>query len=156
MYRHILVATDLTRASMPALRTAFSLAFSIDARLTVLHVTEPPYPAHHWFVAQSARDQAWLRELAASERDAAARLVDSQIAEARSPEHETVVVDKKISSGIPADEILAVARDVGADLIVMGTHGRRGIQHLTIGSIAERTVRTAPCAVLTVRAERAT
>jgi nucleotide-binding universal stress UspA family protein len=154
MYQHILAATDLTRASMPALRTAIQLAFALDARVTVLHVTEPPYPAHHWFVAQGARDTAWLRELAAAEKQAAVKLVASQVAEARAPEHETVAVETKISTGIPADEIVSVARDLNVELIVMGTHGRRGLQHLTIGSIAERTVRTASCSVLTVRAER--
>ena len=54
-------------------------------------------------------------------------------------------------SDAPADEIVGYARDEGMDLIVMGTHGRKAVAHLLLGSVAERVVRTAPCPVLTVR-----
>ena len=59
--------------------------------------------------------------------------------------------DASLRTGVPADEILAVAAEVRADLIVMGTHGRRGFSHLLMGSVAERVVRTSPIPVLTVR-----
>jgi nucleotide-binding universal stress UspA family protein len=54
--------------------------------------------------------------------------------------------------GKPAEEILQVARDEAVDLIVMGTHGRTGLRHVLLGSIAETVVRTAPCPVFTVKA----
>ena len=54
-------------------------------------------------------------------------------------------------SDTPADEIVRYAQDNNIDLIVMGTHGRRAVAHLLVGSVAERVVRTAPCPVLTVR-----
>jgi nucleotide-binding universal stress UspA family protein len=54
---------------------------------------------------------------------------------------------------IPSEAILAVAREIGADLIVMGTHGHTGLKHALLGSVAERTVRLAPCSVLTVKEE---
>ena len=57
----------------------------------------------------------------------------------------------KVTVGKPAEEILQVARDEAVDLIVMGTHGRTGLRHVLLGSIAETVVRTAPCPVLTVR-----
>jgi nucleotide-binding universal stress UspA family protein len=58
----------------------------------------------------------------------------------------------KVTVGKPAEEILQVARDEAVDLIVMGTHGRTGLRHVLLGSIAETVVRTAPCPVLTVKA----
>ena len=56
-----------------------------------------------------------------------------------------------IKEGKPATTILGVVKAIGADLVVMGTHGRSKLDHLLIGSVAERVVRKAPCAVLTVR-----
>jgi nucleotide-binding universal stress UspA family protein len=53
--------------------------------------------------------------------------------------------------GFPAEDIVRLATEVQADLIVVGTHGRRGLSHLLLGSVAERVIRTAPCPVLTVR-----
>jgi len=58
----------------------------------------------------------------------------------------------KVTVGKPAEEILQVARDEAIDLIVMGTHGRTGLRHVLLGSIAETVVRTAPCPVFTVKA----
>ena len=57
----------------------------------------------------------------------------------------------RVELGTPEETILRVAHGVGADVIIMGTHGRRGLAHLIVGSVAERVVRTSPVAVLTVR-----
>ena len=57
----------------------------------------------------------------------------------------------EVAVGRPARVIIETATNRGTDLIVMGTHGRSGVAHLVLGSVAERVVRTAPCAVLTVR-----
>jgi universal stress protein A len=56
-----------------------------------------------------------------------------------------------IKSGDPAQVIISVAREIGADLIVIATHGRRGLAHLIMGSVTEKVVREAPCTVLTIR-----
>ncbi len=56
-----------------------------------------------------------------------------------------------VATGVPFVEIVRTARETGADLIVMGSHGRTGLEHLLIGSVAERVVRKAPCSVLVVR-----
>jgi universal stress protein A len=74
-----------------------------------------------------------------------ADLVRSHLAD---PESATA----KVTVGKPAEEILQVARDEAVDLIVMGTHGRTGLRHVLLGSIAETVVRTAPCPVFTVKA----
>lgn len=61
-------------------------------------------------------------------------------------EVETIVVE-----GVPYNEIVNTAKEIGADMIVIGTHGRTGLAHFTLGSVAENVVRKAPCPVLTVR-----
>ena len=66
-------------------------------------------------------------------------------------ESQHVPVTTSVSAGYPATVIAARAGTIGADLIVMGTHGRSGVSHLLMGSVAERVMRTAPCPVLTVR-----
>jgi nucleotide-binding universal stress UspA family protein len=60
----------------------------------------------------------------------------------------------EVAVGHPADTIVRVAQQRSADLIVMGTHGRTGLQHVLLGSVAEKVVRLAPCPVLTVRDQR--
>jgi len=62
------------------------------------------------------------------------------------------LVERFVVEGHPPTEIAHIAREMEADLIVMGTHGRTGMAHLFMGSVAERVVRTAPCPVLTLRA----
>jgi nucleotide-binding universal stress UspA family protein len=64
---------------------------------------------------------------------------------------EAVPVQVNVAVGTPAEEILRVAREEKVDLIVMGTHGRTGLRHLLLGSVAEEVTRHAPCPVFTVR-----
>jgi nucleotide-binding universal stress UspA family protein len=56
-----------------------------------------------------------------------------------------------LTSNTPAQSIVSYARDAGIDLVIVGTHGKGGIEHFAIGSVAERVVRLAPCPVLTIR-----
>jgi universal stress protein A len=60
-------------------------------------------------------------------------------------------MESKVAVGKPAEEILPVAREEGVDVIVMGTHGRTGVRHLLLGSVAEEVTRHAPCPAFTVR-----
>ncbi|MGE5849127.1 MAG: universal stress protein, partial [Candidatus Methylomirabilota bacterium] len=62
-----------------------------------------------------------------------------------------VPVETRVVTGIPYDDILRIGAELRADLIIMGTHGRTGVSHLFMGSVAEKVVRRAPCPVLTVR-----
>jgi nucleotide-binding universal stress UspA family protein len=62
-------------------------------------------------------------------------------------------VSSEVSPVMPSEAILAISREIGADLIVMGTHGHTGLKHALLGSVAERTIRLAPCSVLTVKEE---
>lgn len=151
MVKHILVASDLTSASAPAMRTAIDLARRLDATVTVLHVVAPPYDEGGLFTTLTAGDRAYLRSLCEREQHAAAQVLREQVqgcVEGRDP----VPVTPRVQLGTPADGIIAAAEAVGADVIVLGTHGRTGWQHVVLGSVAERVVRRSRIPVLTVRA----
>ena len=147
-----LIATDLTEASAEALRAGLTLARRLGAAATVLHVTAPARPARAPFVPLDEREATFYEELAERERLAARRILDEQVERYRADggEVETLVV-----AGDPLEVILSIARTGGADLVVTGTHGRKGLAHALLGSVAERCVREAPCPVLTVRSPEA-
>jgi len=145
MYRKILVATDLTEASGPAIRAALALAKEGGGEVTVLHVTEPAYPAHHWYVPYIGDDAQVLRDIVARELDAARKALETQVELAGGGGRPVVRV------GRPATVIVDTARELDADLVVVGTHGRTGLEHVLLGSVAEHVVRTASSPVLTVR-----
>jgi nucleotide-binding universal stress UspA family protein len=151
MYRRILVATDLTESSRPALQTGLELAHRLGAKLEILHVVEPPYRTRGWYSPYSADENTFLQGVSVRQAEAAQRVLDDQVKEA--DRESKVQVKSVVKVGVPADSIIETAKDSGADLVVVGTHARQGFQHVFLGSIAERVVRTAPCPVLTVRAE---
>jgi nucleotide-binding universal stress UspA family protein len=144
--KHILVPTDLSEGAEQALAYACELARTLDAEIHLLNVVGiPSLGVPELGVAMTAtvidqlvvENQTALRELARSR--CAARL--GQVL---------------IKAGDPRDMIHRTAHELGVDLIVMGTHGRRGITRALLGSVAESVVRSAPCAVLTVRLREAT
>ncbi|MBI4508899.1 MAG: universal stress protein [Deltaproteobacteria bacterium] len=152
MYQRILVATDLTDASRAAVGTALELARTLGGKVTALHVTEPPYDTRRWFLPLDSRERAFFQQIIDREREAAERLLNEQVKEADPAHHDTSGVSSLVRSGIPSELIVQTAVEEGVGLIVMGTHGRTGLKHALLGSIAERVVRTSPCPVLTVRA----
>jgi len=145
-FSRILVPTDFGSASDAALECAKELARRFDACLYVLHVVEDPTATGVWtpdvYIAASAELRDRLLE------DARRRLG------ALFTEHEhqqfNPVAEARVGSA--AQVIGEFAREHTTDLIVMGTHGRRGLSHMFLGSVAERMVRTAPCPVLTLHA----
>jgi nucleotide-binding universal stress UspA family protein len=142
MWRKILVANDLSDASRPALDAALELARVLGAELTVLYVSVPVYPVNHWYVPHVGDDAATLRAIAERE-EAAAR---AKLAADTRGSSATVLV----KVGAPAEVILETAATLAADLIVVGTHGREGVERLLLGSVAEKVSRKASCSVLTV------
>ncbi len=98
----------------------------------------------------TAADREYLQSLARREQDAAKKVLEQQI-EAAQPDAPAANARAMVLAGYPAETIPVVAREEDADLLVVGTHARKGFQHLVLGSVAERVVRTATCAVLTVR-----
>jgi nucleotide-binding universal stress UspA family protein len=147
MYKKILVATDLTPASEPAVRAALDLAQVLGAHVTALHVLDAPLESNTWFLPDSPEMVALRAAIAQEEATVHGQLA----AQIGALAHGAVNVTAVVRRGNPVDIIRAVADDISADLLVLGTHGRRGIQHALIGSVAERVVRTADQAVLTIR-----
>lgn len=134
-FQRILVPTDYSRCSDAALALATSFARKLGSVLTLVHVID------------EADQLRATTELAAATRatrhelDARARLAGG------------VVVHTLVRTGEPWQEILAAAAESRADLIVLGTHGRRGFARMFLGSTAEKVVRLATIPVLTVRGE---
>lgn len=152
MFHKILFATDLTEASRPALQNAVELAQRLGTGMIALHVVEPTYESRHWYMPLVAQESEVFAGVAKRQKEAAQRVLADQVAQATSTMEDDVCVETVVRSGLPSDVIPSMAKELGADLIVMGTHARKGIQHFMLGSIAERVVRTADCPVLTVRA----
>ena len=139
----ILVPLDFSEPSMHALTYAKTLAESLGASLDLLYIVPNPYVADPSGLYM-ALPQNLLDDF---EREARIRLEHTLTPE----ERKTFKARSSVRTGDPLVEIVEHARLTAADLIVMGTHGRTGVSHLFLGSVAERVVRSAPCAVLTVR-----
>ena len=147
-FSRILVPMDFGAASDAALTQAKELAAAFNARLFLLHIVEDPSATGAWAPEVYVAASAELRETLL--RDARQRL-ESVLTAA---ERERFKASLDVRVGTAADGIGAFAREKTIDLIVMGTHGRRGLAHMFLGSVAERVVRTAPCPVLTTRGDR--
>jgi universal stress protein A len=135
----ILVATDFGEAADAALSYGRALARTFGGTLHLLHVTENQF----------------LRPMAANPHDA--NEATRRRLTALLGDHDRRGLDADVTletSDAPAEAIVEYAARIEADLIVMGTHGRTGLDRLLTGSVAEHVVRTAPCPVLTVRSCR--
>jgi len=141
---HILVPVDFSAHSVRSLEYAVALASRFHASLELMHVAEDPATAA-WAAEGAVLDVAGIR--AALVEDAERQLVEYR---AR-VEALDMAAMTTVRIGSPASAIVEHAQAVRADLIVMGTHGRSGISHLFLGSVAERVVRHASCPVFTVR-----
>ena len=142
----ILVPTDFSEPSDAALEYATTLAGNLGASLHLLHIFEDPYLYGGAIAAEMyAPVPADLRE---SLRDEAKTRLRERIEKLDAGRFHTTA---EVYTGPSAKAITDYATAQNIDLIVMGTHGRGGMAHLLLGSVAERIVRTAPCPVLTVR-----
>jgi nucleotide-binding universal stress UspA family protein len=141
----ILVPVDFSAHSDKAVRYAMTLATKFGARLSLLHVIEDPFVTGAW------RAEAFVPNIPELLNELV-RAAEGQIAESKKRlAAQGCVVETAVVTGQPSHAIVAHATEGGFDLIVMGTHGRTGLSHAFMGSIAERVVQKAPCAVLTVR-----
>jgi universal stress protein A len=141
----IVVPVDFSEASERAIDYAGGLARLLGASLHLIHVVEeivvPSGP-----MELCLPDTSTLRErLHADARSQLAAIVARL--KAAGPQR----VTREIRDGLPAESIAQVTVDCGADLVIMATHGRTGLAHLLMGSVAERVIRTAPCPVLVIR-----
>jgi nucleotide-binding universal stress UspA family protein len=146
--RRILVPTDFSAPSDAALDFAKTIATTFGASLHLLHVFEDPFVTGAFAAEAYAPMPPATR--AALLADARARLKHRLTQD----EQARFDASAELVTGVSAMAIVEYARDHEIDLIVMGTHGRTGMAHLLIGSVAERVVRLAPCPVLTVHQDR--
>ncbi len=143
MIKHILVPTDFSSTSEAALEMAAELARRFDASITLFHVHQvPSYLYPDGMMPVPSRLLQDLEETVVGELKRLAERLQTQ----------GFRVDLRHTIGSPAGEICHAAEELHVDLIVMGTHGRGGLGHMLLGSVAEKVVQKAHCPVLTVHA----
>jgi nucleotide-binding universal stress UspA family protein len=142
--RHILCAVDFSRPSEFALTYAALMAKKLGARLTAMHAFE--------LMSDIFPDDASLDRDAI---DTAVRHgIDAQLKDMVTRCAQGVPIERHLAEGVAYRTIVGEADRLGADLIIVGTHGRTGLPHLLLGSVARRVVRTARVPVLTARAPK--
>ena len=141
----ILLPSDFSNYAATATKYACELATKFDAELHLLHTLELHLASTPDFGLGLALPKYIAESRTAAEKSLA-RLLDPKWSSGR-----TVI--QAVLEGSPRAEIVRYARKQDIDLIVLSTHGRTGLSHVLMGSIAESVVRTAPCPVLTVRPE---
>jgi len=145
-FNHLLVPLDFEEPSQHALEAAIELARRFGSQLTLLHVYEVPSYVY-------AQPGTLGVDLAGPIADAAREVLEKTLREAQT---KVAGAKAQLRRGAPATEILAAVADVRPDLVVMGTHGRKGVRHALLGSVAEKVVRHSPVPVLTLREEAST
>ncbi|MGH8613589.1 MAG: universal stress protein [Gammaproteobacteria bacterium] len=147
--RSLLIPTDFSDLTEHTLDYAIGLAVALNASVEILHVHYSPALSLQNGDLTMPVDPTLEVEYEASAQQRLDKLAEKYRASG-------VTVSGRLLSGVPHAEIIRAAEEGGADLIVMGTHGRTGLAHLMMGSVAERVVRGSPIPVLTVpSAERA-
>ncbi len=136
-YKKILFATDFSPASEAALKYATALSRDSGATLLILHVEElpTPYAGGEMLLPQPEYPNPEIR-----------RMLEAVV-----PTDKNVKYEHHLVLGTPAEDIVRVAAEQHADLIVIGTHGRTGLKRVLIGSVAEAVMRRAACPVLTLK-----
>jgi len=145
---HILVPTDFSDASALATQAAAVLAERLDCKVTLVHVHDPDglrAPAQmSWSPERLGTVEAEVKKIAHADLEKVAADHFGEVGE---------VSVELLDDESPSRAICRRAEEIGADLIVISTHGRAGLKHLLIGSVAERVVRHSPVPVLTLRSK---
>ena len=142
-FKSILFATDFSESSDHAFEYAYTVAKCFDAKLLVLHVINELVDLRGFYVPHISIDK--LEEEMA---ESAHKMMDKFI-ETHSQGYDHI--QSIVAPGIPYDEILKKAEEESVDMIVLGTHGRTGLDHVLFGSTAEKVVRKSPVPVMTIR-----
>ncbi len=139
----ILFPTDFSNGARAAMDHAVSLARDYKARIILLYVIQDISIAE-WYIPSSLS----VTDLVEDMQKSAWKEMDKWAAEVAAKVGD---VEKAVVRGVPFVEIIRMAKEKNVDMIVIGTHGRTGIDHMLFGSTAEKVVRKAPCPVLTAR-----
>jgi nucleotide-binding universal stress UspA family protein len=145
----ILLPTDGSECSAKAMAYALSFAKQYGGRIVALHVIDQRWE-EQTRVAFAEVGQDLTQKIRNGYAEEARRILQ-EVADAGG--RAGVPVEPRVVTGIPFNDIVRIGKELPADLIIMGTHGRTGVTHLLMGSVAEKVVRRAPCPVLTVRLE---
>ena len=139
-FRNIAVPLDFSEPSARILETALRVLHP-QGKATLIHIVEwlPAVTEGTFGIYPHRKDIDKIKRLSMEKLDALAQ------------EHPEATISFMVREGKPAVEILEAVVELGAELVVMGSHGRSGLDHFLIGSVAEKVLRRAPCAVLTVR-----
>jgi nucleotide-binding universal stress UspA family protein len=161
-FTHVLVPTDFSEPATHALRYALEEATLHHAKVTLLHIMPAHAGTEVYYVTGAPGTQPGFDPVLGGR---GAPLIPPQPTVVRHDPNEDALTqlhdlmpesfhgawEVEVAAGPPAETIVRIAQERDADLIVMGTHGRTGLQHILLGSVAEKVVRLAPCPVLTVR-----
>ncbi len=141
--KSILFPTDFSEGSSQALQYAVDLTTKYGARLYVVHVVYDLAKVTGWYVPHRSVDEMYkdIQEGAKKELD---KFGVDELAQVKN-------LERTVLTGVPHEEIMNFSKEKKIDLIIMGTHGRKGIDRMLFGSTAAQVVRFAPCPVLTVR-----
>jgi universal stress protein A len=142
-FEKILTAIDFSDSSGHAFEYALALARQFQSELTIMHVINEPVDLRGFYVPHISFEQ-----LEKEIEEGAAKMMEKFCQEKMG---DFTGYTTAIVAGIPYEEIIRKAEETASSLIVLGTHGRTGIDHLIFGSTAERVVRSATCPVLTIR-----
>ncbi len=142
-FRNILFATDFSESSDHAFQYAISLAKNFQARLIIVHVINEPVDLRGFYVPHISFDKL-EEEIEQGAQKMMEKFCRTHVRDFDN--YETFILP-----GIPYDEIIKKGVELAADLIVMATHGRTGLDHMLFGSTAEKVVRKSPIPVMTVR-----
>ncbi len=142
-FKTILFATDFSESSDYAFQYAYSLARKFEARLLLVHVINEPVDLRGFYVPHISFEKL-EEEIEEGAKKMMEKFCRTHIRDYDN--YETLIVP-----GIPYDEVIKKATENSADLIVLGTHGRTGLDHVLFGSTAEKIVRKSPVPVMTIR-----
>lgn len=139
--KNILCPLDHSKHSESALKYAISLALKDKSKLYLMHVLD----------SRKSEEAEGISELISIDEKGLNDLKDKLEKSVPEEIRAEIKCEALVSHGIPFDEIVTVVKDKNIDLIIMGTHGRKGISHVVLGSTAEKVMRDAPCPVMIVK-----